>query len=244
MTTTPNPPVNSSNNTETREEKTKRHSRTHSSRSSRRNSRNSPSTATTTPPASPASFSSTKKKDNSSSNIEAEDQNKHTNNKNSSNNTITNGNETISAGVNKKNFNDLDNSELEKNLAKTLAEFYRGGGEDYILNGEDEDIWEEPEKKRRLPIKADHYEYEEDLDEYNDGFTNRRACALYDFRAADESELSFNEGDILVIKYQQSKDWFFAELLVDEDDNSKASSGLVPENYLKLLGDETENIEG
>ncbi|CAG8440329.1 7601_t:CDS:2 [Ambispora gerdemannii] len=88
--------------------------------------------------------------------------------------------------------------------------------------------------------QADQYEYDEDLDEYNDGFTNRRARALYDFQTDDESELSFAEGDILVIKYQQSKDWFFAEL--SADDNPKKASGLVPENYLKLLED-VEDID-
>ncbi|CAJ0904272.1 11463_t:CDS:2 [Entrophospora sp. SA101] len=48
---------------------------------------------------------------------------------------------------------------------------------------------------------------------HNDGkYKNKKARALYDFLAENTSELSFQEGDILTINYQQCVGWLVAEL--------------------------------
>ncbi|CAG8820855.1 33776_t:CDS:2 [Gigaspora margarita] len=57
----------------------------------------------------------------------------------------------------------------------------------------------------------------------DDEYTDHRARALYDFQAGDADELSFEEGDILIIKERLGNGWLSAEL------NDK--TGLVPENY-------------
>ncbi|CAG8746674.1 2468_t:CDS:1, partial [Racocetra fulgida] len=59
--------------------------------------------------------------------------------------------------------------------------------------------------------------------EEEDEYTDRRARALYKFQAGDVDELSFEEGDILIIKQRLGDGWLLAEL------NDK--TGLVPENY-------------
>ncbi|CAH1761691.1 9071_t:CDS:2 [Entrophospora sp. SA101] len=65
----------------------------------------------------------------------------------------------------------------------------------------------------------------------------KKACALYDFLAENTSELSFKEGDILTINYQQCVGWLVAEL--------DGKVGLIPENYVAISssdGDDEEPI--
>ncbi|CAG8638401.1 9853_t:CDS:2, partial [Acaulospora morrowiae] len=73
---------------------------------------------------------------------------------------------------------------------------------------------------------------EEDEEAETNEYTNRRARALYDFQAENPTELSFQEGDILLIQDRQCAGWLIADL-GDE-------TGLVPENYVALLGDDEE----
>ncbi|CAJ0849230.1 2313_t:CDS:2 [Entrophospora sp. SA101] len=72
----------------------------------------------------------------------------------------------------------------------------------------------------------------------NDGkYKDKKACALYDFLAENTSELSFKEGDILTINYQQCVGWLVAEL--------DGKVGLIPENYVAISssdGDDEEPI--
>ncbi len=53
--------------------------------------------------------------------------------------------------------------------------------------------------------------------------------------ADNQNELSFQEGDILLIQYRQCEGWLFAEL--DE------KTGLIPENYILLLDDDDDDDE-
>ncbi|CAG8582173.1 21286_t:CDS:2 [Dentiscutata erythropus] len=55
----------------------------------------------------------------------------------------------------------------------------------------------------------------------DDEYTNHRARALYDFQAGDAEELSFKEGDILLVKRRLDDGWFFAEL------NDKTGLGFI-----------------
>jgi len=54
-----------------------------------------------------------------------------------------------------------------------------------------------------------------------------RAQGLYDYKATNDSEMSFNAGEILVITEQDESGWWFAEL--------NGNVGFVPRNYLTLL---------
>ncbi|KAJ2161567.1 HOG (high osmolarity glycerol) pathway protein [Coemansia sp. RSA 552] len=59
-----------------------------------------------------------------------------------------------------------------------------------------------------------------------------KARALYDFVAENPTELAFSEDDTLYITYKQCDGW-----LVGYKDNQV---GLIPENYVKLLGPESK----
>ena len=61
-----------------------------------------------------------------------------------------------------------------------------------------------------------------------------RAVALFDFEAENENELSMREGMIVLISYRHGQGWLVAE------DPKTTESGLVPEEYVRLLRD----IEG
>ncbi|CAG8532618.1 16235_t:CDS:2 [Acaulospora colombiana] len=69
--------------------------------------------------------------------------------------------------------------------------------------------------------------YDREMNNYSD-----ITRALYDFRAENPSELSFQEGDILLIQDRQCAGWLIADL--------GEETGLVPENYVALLGDDEE----
>lgn len=51
--------------------------------------------------------------------------------------------------------------------------------------------------------------------------------ALYPYDATCESELSFNEGDVLLIKEQDDNGWWYAEL--------NGNSGYIPNNYVEEI---------
>ncbi|CAJ0634708.1 7912_t:CDS:2 [Entrophospora sp. SA101] len=61
-----------------------------------------------------------------------------------------------------------------------------------------------------------------------------KACALYDFLAENTSELSFKEGDILTINYQQCVGWLVAEL--------DGKVGLIPENYVAISSSDGDDV--
>ncbi|CAI2181664.1 685_t:CDS:2 [Funneliformis geosporum] len=80
---------------------------------------------------------------------------------------------------------------------------------------------------QRIPSSSDGEE--------DDEYTNRHARALYDFVAENQNELSFQEGDILLIRYRQCEGWLFAEL--------GEKTGLIPDNYILLLDNDIEEDE-
>jgi len=54
-----------------------------------------------------------------------------------------------------------------------------------------------------------------------------KAKALFDYEAANETELAFKAGDILTVTEQDQSGWWYAEL------NGK--QGFVPNNYVEEL---------
>jgi hypothetical protein len=61
-----------------------------------------------------------------------------------------------------------------------------------------------------------------------------RAVALFDFARENENELPLTEGQIILVSYRQGEGWLVAQ------DPRTQESGLVPEEYVRLLRD----IEG
>lgn len=61
-----------------------------------------------------------------------------------------------------------------------------------------------------------------------------RAVALFDFTREHENELPLTEGQVIYVSYRQSQGWLVAE------DPKTGESGLVPEEFVRLLRD----IEG
>ncbi|CAG8565557.1 812_t:CDS:2 [Paraglomus brasilianum] len=74
-----------------------------------------------------------------------------------------------------------------------------------------------------------------DEEEYGYEYANHRARALYDFQADTPSEMSFQEGDIMIVRSQQCTGWLVADM--------GEETGLVPENYVIVLGDDEEDEE-
>lgn len=66
----------------------------------------------------------------------------------------------------------------------------------------------------------------DDEDEYDEAAVCVQARGLYDYEATNETELSFQENDLLTITEQDESGWWFAEL------NGK--TGFVPRNYVEL----------
>ncbi|GBC15694.2 NAP1-binding protein 2 [Rhizophagus irregularis DAOM 181602=DAOM 197198] len=165
----------------------------------------------------------------------------------------------------KEELDDMPNKELLSKISETLAEFY-GGGKDYdeseeaqkerprscakvsnitLTNeeeGEGEDIVNSiyPEIKiRDFAFPTDDPRHwgqkiiEEEEEEEDSEYVNRRARALYDFVAENSSELSFHEGDILLVQCRQYDGWLMANL--------GEETGLIPENYVKLLDDDDDD---
>jgi len=54
-----------------------------------------------------------------------------------------------------------------------------------------------------------------------------RAQGLYDYKATNDSEMSFNAGDVLIITEQDDSGWWFAE--------HNGNVGFVPRNYLTVV---------
>ena len=52
-----------------------------------------------------------------------------------------------------------------------------------------------------------------------------RAVALYDYDAANDTELSFRENDVLIISEEDESGWWYAEL--------NGNFGFIPHNYVK-----------
>ncbi|CAB4412970.1 unnamed protein product [Rhizophagus irregularis] len=165
----------------------------------------------------------------------------------------------------KEELDDMPNKELLSKISETLAEFY-GGGKDYdeseeaqkerprscakvsnitLTNeeeGEGEDVVNSiyPEIKiRDFAFPTDDPRHwgqkiiEEEEEEEDSEYVNRRARALYDFVAENSSELSFHEGDILLVQCRQYDGWLMANL--------GEETGLIPENYVKLLDDDDDD---
>lgn len=56
---------------------------------------------------------------------------------------------------------------------------------------------------------------------------NKRTKAMYDYQASADDEISFKEGDIIIVLEQHPDGWWFGEL------NGK--KGLFPGNYTELI---------
>jgi len=61
----------------------------------------------------------------------------------------------------------------------------------------------------------------------DEDFVEIKAKALFDYEAANETELGFKAGDILTVTEQDTSGWWYAEL------NGK--QGFVPNNYVEVI---------
>lgn len=68
-------------------------------------------------------------------------------------------------------------------------------------------------------------------DEY---VVNRKAVAIYPFVPENDNELELNEGDIVYISYKHGQGWLVAE------NRDRTRTGLVPEEYVSLLEEESD----
>lgn len=93
-----------------------------------------------------------------------------------------------------------------------------GGGGHSSRGGHDEPAQEEPVAQEEF---AEEELIEDDPSKYV------QARGMYDYEATNETELSFNEGDILTITDQDDSGWWFATL--------GDRSGFVPNNYVELV---------
>jgi len=66
-------------------------------------------------------------------------------------------------------------------------------------------------------------------DDYEGDYVEIKAKALFDYEAANDTELSFKAGDILTVTEQDASGWWYAEL------NNK--QGFVPNNYVTEIKD-------
>lgn len=62
----------------------------------------------------------------------------------------------------------------------------------------------------------------------------QRARAVFDYVAEEENELSFKEGDIITITYQDDSGWWEGELA--------GKSGLFPGNYVELIAETPKGV--
>mmetsp|Transcript_18393 Transcript_18393/g.26726 ORF Transcript_18393/g.26726 Transcript_18393/m.26726 type:complete len:107 (-) Transcript_18393:128-448(-) len=59
-----------------------------------------------------------------------------------------------------------------------------------------------------------------------------RAHALYDYQAADDTELSFVQGEVIVILKKDDSGWWLGQR---ESAGQGSKSGLLPSNYVELI---------
>ncbi|RHZ89206.1 hypothetical protein Glove_18g124 [Diversispora epigaea] len=177
---------------------------------------------------------------------------------NNSNSNSSNSNNSIVENTN-TNFNpDNIDKDLYNKITETLFNFYNSGADDFYI-GEPQKKKVRSSLKSLKSLKDDNINninsendkikirdfgfpiddprhwgqpYPISTESGEDEYINRKARALYDFQAENESELSFQEGDILLIQCRQCDGWLLADL-GDE-------TGLVPESYVALLGEGEE----
>jgi len=106
----------------------------------------------------------------------------------------------------------------EEVLVTTFTKDDDSGDEEYIPDTNSESEGEEPSKRTKSVPSTFSKAPQVDMKPF-------KATALYDFQAAETIELSFKEGDVLVITKKKGH-WWVAEL------NGK--TGLVPPNFLKV----------
>merc|ERR1711916_23703 len=97
----------------------------------------------------------------------------------------------------------------DKKAILTQIQQIEGGGENYEEYGEG---------NADIPLEGE------------DGGTvlvDIKARALYTYDAANDTELSFKEGDILHVTEQDESGWWFAEI--------DGRSGFVPNNYVEVV---------
>ncbi|KAF9939469.1 hypothetical protein BGZ65_010438 [Modicella reniformis] len=89
--------------------------------------------------------------------------------------------------------------------------------------------YEESDIEEDEEMEEDDEEEEDDDDQenHNGDRTQGHARGLYDFDAENSSELSFRDGQFLLIHCRQFPGWFLGEV--------DGKTGLVPENYVQLL---------
>eukprot|EP01094_Clydonella_sp_ATCC50884_P012269 TRINITY_DN2226_c0_g1_i1.p1 TRINITY_DN2226_c0_g1~~TRINITY_DN2226_c0_g1_i1.p1 ORF type:complete len:512 (-),score=199.42 TRINITY_DN2226_c0_g1_i1:156-1691(-) len=110
---------------------------------------------------------------------------------------------------------------VEEKLAELQGGAARGGA------GEEASAYPDEPPPAYEPEPA----YEEGEAAYEGEYTDQfwEASALYDYEATNDTELSFNEGDVLVITERDESGWWFAEL--------RGEAGFVPENYVSIIGE-------
>jgi len=109
--------------------------------------------------------------------------------------------------------------ENKKIVERQLAEL--SGGEypvdDNEDDGEDGNETDEPKHTHHHQPAANH----------NPASQSTKAKALYDYDATNDNELSFSEGDVLIITEQDDSGWWFAE--------KNGRTGFIPNNYVEIL---------
>lgn len=116
-------------------------------------------------------------------------------------------------------------------LEEKLVELQGGGGAGGMAAGADAGYDEPPSYDAAVPAEGAYEEGEAAEGEYEGEYAEEywEANALYDYEATNDTELSFGEGDILVITERDESGWWFAEL--------NGASGFIPNNYVTIIGE-------
>lgn len=175
---------------------------------------------------------------------------------------------TDSNGRKSRKFNRAHGSVYYENDAErgTLVSMNPDGSETYYVNDDDHDDMDDgpggeyvtyPANESRYSRAGDYgndqsYGHEGDFESEDDYETHRysrdfqfavgcpdeemhgKAVALFDFTREHENELPLTEGQVIFVSYRHGQGWLVAE------DPRTGESGLVPEEFVRLLRD----IEG
>ena len=106
-----------------------------------------------------------------------------------------------------------------------------------------------PQHDRDGPVSEEEYSEMDDEDtrfskDYSftiaspDEEVHGKAIALFDFESEHQNELPLKEGQIVLVSYRQTQGWLVAE------DPRTGESGLVPEEFVRLLRDIEGGLNG
>ncbi|KAL6945744.1 hypothetical protein ACO0OE_002721 [Hanseniaspora uvarum] len=86
-------------------------------------------------------------------------------------------------------------------------------------------------------LEEDDEEEEEDIRKSvslpKEYIINKKGIAMYDFENINDNELPLAKGDIIYVNYKHGQGWLVVQKLDDEE-----QTGLVPEDYIKILDDD------